>query len=88
MARKSETERLQEIEQKIVQLRAQKQQIETRVKQKERKERTRKLIQIGAIFEKWCDIQSVEEAELVAKSISEKVKEQMPKLRLQIQSKN
>lgn len=75
MARKSEQERLVELEQKMQQLKAQKQQIEARVKQKERKERTRRLVQIGAIFEKWCELQSVEEAEVIAKAISDQVKE-------------
>lgn len=88
MARKSEAERLQEIEQKIVQLRAQKQQIEAKVKQKKRKERTRQLIQIGAIFEKWCDIQNVGEAELIAKSIGDKIKGQLQKFREQQQPKD
>ncbi|NOU56225.1 hypothetical protein HN020_16030 [Brevibacillus borstelensis] len=69
MPRKSELERLQEIEQKIVQLRAQKQQLEARVKQKERKERTRRLIQIGATFEKWWDIRTHEEAEWFIKKL-------------------
>ncbi|KAB3587237.1 hypothetical protein GAY21_23525 [Phocaeicola vulgatus] len=69
MARKSEQERLREVEQKIEQLRAQKQQLETRVKEKERKERTRRLIQIGAVFEKWWDVQTPEEAELLIKAM-------------------
>jgi ATP-dependent Clp protease ATP-binding subunit ClpA len=69
MPRKSELERLQEIEQKIVQLRAQKQQLEARVKQKERKERTRRLIQIGATFEKWWDVRTHEEADWLIKSL-------------------
>lgn len=70
MARKSEQERLLEVEQKIEQLRAQKQQLETRVKEKERKERTRRLIQVGAVFEKWWDVQTPEEAELLIKAIN------------------
>lgn len=69
MPRKSELERLQEIEQKIVQLRAQKQQLEARVKQKERKERTRRLIQIGATFEKLWDVRTHEEAEWFIKKL-------------------
>ncbi|MEB8615820.1 DUF3847 domain-containing protein [Bacillus cereus] len=69
MARKSEQERLHEVEQKIEQLRAQKQQLETRVKEKERKERTRRLIQIGAVFEKWWDVQTPDEAEWMIKAM-------------------
>lgn len=49
-------ERIKQIEaeknQKIKQLEAQKKQLEAKIKDKERKERTRKLIQIGAIFGK------------------------------------
>lgn len=70
MARKSEKERLLEVEQKIEQLRAQKQQLETRVKEKERKERTRRLIQIGAVFEKWWDVQTPEEAEALIEDMA------------------
>lgn len=69
MARKSEMERLEEIEQKMLQLRAQKQQLETRVKEKERKERTRRLIQIGAIFERYWDTRTPDEAEALIKHL-------------------
>jgi len=51
MARKTDEERLQELEKKIGQAKAKKLQIERRMKEKERKERTRRLIQVGAIFE-------------------------------------
>lgn len=51
MARKTDEERLQELEKKIEQAKAKKLQIERRMKEKERKERTRRLIQVGAIFE-------------------------------------
>ena len=44
-------EKIDKIEQKINQLRAQKQAILAREKEKERKARTRRLIQIGAIIE-------------------------------------
>lgn len=81
MTRKTEQERLADLEMKMQQLKAQKQRLESRVKLKERKERTRRLIQIGAIFEKWCDIQSTEEAELVAHAISEQVKEKLARWR-------
>ncbi|WP_394530883.1 hypothetical protein [Priestia aryabhattai] len=41
-----------------------------RVKEKKRKERTtRRLIQVGAIFEKHFEIQSEEEAEKIAKAL-------------------
>lgn len=44
-------EKIDKIEQKINQLKAQKQALLAREKEKERKARTRKLIQIGAIIE-------------------------------------
>ena len=55
MARKTDEERLKELEKKIEQIKVQKQQVESRLKEKERKERTRRLIQVGAIFEKYFD---------------------------------
>lgn len=50
--RRSPEERLAELNKKMEQLKAQKQRIQAQVNQKARKERTRRLIQIGAIFEK------------------------------------
>lgn len=50
--RRSPEEQLAELDKKMEQIKAKKQQIQTRITQKERKERTRRLIQIGAIFEK------------------------------------
>lgn len=47
---KSDDEKLLALAEKIKKLEAQKKEIENRAKQKERKERTRKLIQIGAIL--------------------------------------
>lgn len=87
MARKSEAEKLQELERKIEQLRSRKQQIEVRVKERERKERTRRLIQIGAVFEKWWDVQTPEEAEWFIKRLEtqgmepDKVKDGFRKMR-------
>lgn len=75
VTKKTDEERLLELEQKIEQAKAKKQQIEKRVKEKERKERTRELIQAGAIFKKILGYQSLEEAEqmawIVKKAISE-----------------
>lgn len=42
---------------------------EKRLSEKERKERTRKLIQIGAIFEKALNIESVEQAQQIAEEL-------------------
>jgi hypothetical protein len=50
--------KLEEIDKKIQQLQAQKQAILNREKQKERKDRTRRLIEIGAIIEKGLNINS------------------------------
>lgn len=49
--RKSPEERLAELNKKMEQLKAQKQRVQAQVNQKERKDRTRRLIQVGAIFE-------------------------------------
>lgn len=62
MARKSDEEKLRELEEKMEQIKAQKQQVESRLKEKERKERTRRLIQVGAIFENHFDFEGQENA--------------------------
>ena len=66
MVRKTDEERVKELEGKMEQLKARKQQLESRLKEKERKERTRRLIQVGAIFEKYFDITDVDQAEKIA----------------------
>ena len=65
-ARKTDEERLQELEKKMEQIKARKQQVETRLKEKNRKARTKRLIEIGAIFEKYFELESKEEAEKIA----------------------
>lgn len=50
--RKTESEKIKELEEKIAQMKAQKQKLENRQKEKERKARTKRLIQIGALAEK------------------------------------
>ena len=50
--RRSPEERLADLNKKMEQLKAQKQRVQAQLSQKERKERTRRLIQIGAVFEK------------------------------------
>ena len=62
------------------QLKARKQQIESRLKEKERKERTRRLIQVGAIFEKYFDIAGVDQAEKIAFGLREVVEKNKEKL--------
>lgn len=58
-------DKLRKIDEQMSQLKAKKQAILNREKQQERKERTRRLIQIGAIIEKYFDIHTVEEAEVL-----------------------
>ncbi|NRF95787.1 DUF3847 domain-containing protein [Paenibacillus frigoriresistens] len=50
--RRSPEEKLAELNKKMEQLKAQKQRVQAQLSQKERKERTRRLIQVGAIFER------------------------------------
>ena len=91
MARKTDTERLLELEKKMEQLKARKQQVESRMKEKERKERTRRLIQVGAIFEKYFDIEDVDQAEKIAfgmKGIVEKHKEKLMTIDLEKSKEN
>lgn len=62
MVKKNEQERISDLSIKIKQLEAQKKLLEYRTKEKERKARTRRLIQIGAIIET-LGINSLELAE-------------------------
>jgi hypothetical protein len=80
MARKTDEERLRELEEKMEQMKARKQQVENRMKEKERKERTRRLIQVGAIFEKYFDIVGVDQAEKIAFGLKEVVEKNKEKL--------
>ena len=80
MARKTDEERLRELEEKMEQIKARKQQVASRIQQKERKERTRRLIQVGAVFEKYFDIVGVDQAEKVAYGMKEAVQKHKEKL--------
>lgn len=66
MARKTEEERLRELEEKMEKIKNQKQQLESRLKEKERKARTKRLIEVGAIFESHFEFMGQEEAEKIA----------------------
>jgi len=66
MARKSDAEKLREIEEQMERMKAKKQQVQSRINEKERKARTKRLIEVGAIMEKYFDIQGQEEAEKIA----------------------
>lgn len=68
---RSKEEKIMALEKKMEQLKARKQKLQVELSQKERKERTRRLIQIGAIFEKYFEIESTEEAEILAKHLQQ-----------------
>lgn len=76
--RRSPEERLAELNKKMDQLKAQKQRVQAQLNQKERKERTRRLIQVGAIFEKQfpkiADL-TLDQVSELAVALSELVKE-------------
>ncbi|WP_336647271.1 hypothetical protein [Micrococcus luteus] len=74
MARKSDEERLRELEEQMEKIKARKEQVASRLKEKERKARTKRLIEIGAIFEKHFDIEGgQEEAEKLALGFKQSV---------------
>lgn len=70
-AARSKEEKIAALEKRMEQLKARKQKLQVELSQKERKERTRRLIQIGAIFEKHFEIQSIEEAEALVKHLQQ-----------------
>ncbi len=67
-------EKIEKLEEKIIKLKAQKQALIAREKEKTRKERTRRLIQIGALFESYIGVDSVEKAEEWLKEYTKKNK--------------
>ena len=56
-------EQLQKIEQRMAQLKAQKDAILARERQKERKARTKRLIEVGAVVEKYLHVSTPVQAE-------------------------
>lgn len=62
--------KLDNINKKIEQLKAQKQAVLAREKEKERKARTRRLIQIGAIVEKHLTVDNVHKAEALCEYLT------------------
>lgn len=80
MARKSDSERLQELEKQMEKIKARKQQVESRLKEKERRARTKRLIEVGAIFEKYFEFEGQEEAEKLALSLKTYVKKNKEKI--------
>ena len=81
MATKSVEQRIQELSERMKKLDAQKQLLEAGKKDKDRKERTRRLIQIGAIMDN-IGIDTIEKAELLKANITNnpKAKEWFEKL--------
>ncbi|MEK8217141.1 hypothetical protein [Paenibacillus sp. FSL L8-0463] len=81
---KSPEEKLAELDRKMEQLKQRKKNLQVKVSQKERKQRTRNLIEIGAIFNKNFDVQTPNEAELIAVEFREKVKSFLKEKRKEI----
>ncbi|MED4534226.1 hypothetical protein ABET51_15720 [Metabacillus fastidiosus] len=80
MARKTEEERLRELDEQMEKIKARKQQLESRMREKERKARTKRLIEVGAIFEKYFDIVGEDQAEKIAYGMKELVEKHKVKL--------
>lgn len=72
-----ENEQLQKIREKMAQMKAQQQTIIAKDKKRQRKERTRRLIQIGALAEKYFECKDIEPAEFekLVKGIVSKLKD-------------
>lgn len=67
--------RLKEEEEKLKLIKQKQKELRSRLSKEKRKKETRMKIQIGAIFMKYFDIQSLEEAESVARQFAEYVRE-------------
>lgn len=63
-------DKIDKLEQRIQQLKARKQAMLRREHEKERKLRTRELIQTGAVFEKFFGTRNAEEAEKICQTIA------------------
>ncbi|WP_256218399.1 hypothetical protein [Bacillus sp. MUM 116] len=75
MARKTMEERLEELQKRKEQIAKQEKSLQAKIRSQERKERTRRLIEVGAIFEKYFEIEGAEEAEQVAIQFGEMIKQ-------------
>lgn len=62
MVSKRELQQLENLEKRIQQMEAKKLEIENRLKEKERKARTKRLIQVGALFEKHFEFEGSNDA--------------------------
>lgn len=87
LARRTEEERLVDLEEKIRKMQLEKQRLENQVRQKERKERTRRLIIMGGLLEKHLGIKSEEEAIKMIASFQDPImknKEKMKQLDIEV----
>ncbi|NMO80140.1 conjugal transfer protein TraD [Niallia alba] len=80
MARRTEEERLVDLEEKIRKMQMEKQRLANQVRQKERKERTRRLIQVGGLIEKYFEIKGEEETIKLIVSFKESVEKNKEKI--------
>lgn len=80
ITRKTDDERLKELDDKMEQIKAKKQQLASRIQSRERKERTRRLIQVGAIFEKYFEFVGEDQAEKIAYGMKDAVEKHKEKL--------
>ncbi|MEK4444360.1 MULTISPECIES: conjugal transfer protein TraD [unclassified Niallia] len=86
MARRTEEERLVDLEEKIRKMQLEKQRLANQVRQKERKERTRRLIQVGGLIEKHFEIEGEEEIiKLIASFKKDVVKNKEKILKMDIE---
>lgn len=67
------TKKIEEIEKQIEQLKSKKQKMISLENEKKRKERTKRLIEIGSIFETYFQIESKKQAIQIAKGFTETV---------------
>ncbi|PEW61507.1 hypothetical protein CN448_30075 [Bacillus cereus] len=74
MSIQTSQDRLTQIEKKEKQLQKKKNELQQKINSEDRKKRTRRLIQTGAIFEKYFECESLEEAEQIAIQFGELVK--------------
>ncbi|ETT53411.1 hypothetical protein BSK66_27785 [Paenibacillus odorifer] len=71
--RRSPEERLADVDKKMEQLKARQKDLRASISQENRKQRTKRLIEVGAIFETNFGIESKEEAELIASKFRDQV---------------
>ncbi len=80
MTTRTDEDRLKELDEQMEKIKARKQQIANRMRDKERKARTKRLIEVGAIFEKHFEFEGQEDAEKIALALSAYVANNKEKL--------